>query len=230
MKWRSLPESRESGQVSSLQELFAGRKALVARYVPQEVQAVHARVVAELKQERRPELQLGMMAPAFELPDQRGQLVRSSELLPFGRLVISFFRGRWCPFCVGQLEAMNAIYAEMGRLPASLVAVSPQTVHQNSLMADQHRLRFPLLSDGENKLARQFGLVYHVPDDQRQIYQRAFINLPFVNGEPSWELPIPATYILDRDHRILYAASNPDYTERPEPSELLRLLSELESG
>jgi peroxiredoxin len=226
MKWRSLPES-QAVEVSSLRELFAERKALMARYLPPEVQAVHARVVQELKQAARRELQPGMIAPGFALPDQRGEMVRSSERLASGRLVICFFRGRWCPFCVGQLEAMNAVSREIGRWAASLVAISPQTVHQSSLMADQHRLRFPLLSDAGNGVARQFGLVYCVPDDQQQIYRRAFINLPFVNGEPAWELPIPATYILNRDHRIIYAASNPDYSERPEPGELLGVLARL---
>jgi peroxiredoxin len=78
-----------------------------------------------------------------------------------------------------------------------------------------------LLSDVGNKLARQFGLVYRVPDDQQAIYRRAFVNLPFANGDDSWELPIPATYILDRDGTVLYASANEDYTERPEPAEIL---------
>lgn len=229
MKWRSLPESQPGAGRLSLEELYAQRKALIARYVPQQVEAVHAQVIAELKQGSagRRELAPGMQAPVFELADQRGQMVRSSELLGSGRLIVTFFRGRWCPFCVGQLEAMNAIYTELGLAGAAFVAISPQTIHQSSLMAEQHGLRFPLLSDRENQLARQFGLVYQVPGEQRQIYQRAFVNLPFVNGDSSWELPIPATYVLGRDHRILYAASDPDYTKRPEPSELLRRLAEL---
>ena len=104
---------------------------------------------------------------------------------------------------------------------ASLLAISPQTVQQSFFMVDQHKLRFPLLSDAGNKLARQFGLVYRVPEEQQAIYRRAFINLPFANGDDSWELPIPATFILDRDGTVLYAAANEDYTERPEPSEIL---------
>jgi peroxiredoxin len=88
-------------------------------------------------------------------------------------------------------------------------------------MADQHKLRFPLLSDSGNKVARQFGLVYRVPEDQEAIYRRAFVNLPFANGDDSWELPIPATCILDRDGTVLYASADEDYTERPEPAEIL---------
>jgi len=86
-------------------------------------------------------------------------------------------------------------------------------------------LRFPLLSDTGNKVARQFGLVYRVPDDQEAIYRRAFVNLPFANGDESWELPIPATFILERDGTVVYASANEDYTERPEPSEILHRLA-----
>jgi peroxiredoxin len=96
-------------------------------------------------------------------------------------------------------------------------------------MADQHHLRFPLLSDTANKVARQFGLVYRVPEYQQEIYQRAFVNLPFANGDSSWELPIPAVYVLDRDSTILHASVNPDYTERPEPAEILRVVSAKEA-
>src|SRR5258708_3526117 len=141
-------------------------------------------------------LQPGNAAPDFELPDQDGKTVRSSELLAKGPLVLCFIRGRWCPFCVGQMEAMNAIVSEIEKLGAALVAISPQTQHQSSLMAEQHQLRFPLLSDAGNNVARQFGLVYQVPEYQQEVYRRVFVKLPFVNGDESWELPIPATYIL----------------------------------
>ena len=121
------------------------------------------------------------------------------QLLSKGRLVICFFRGRWDPFCCGQLEAMNRILPEIEGTGASLVAISPQTVKHSFFMADQHKLRFRLLSDAGNQVARQFGLVYRVPDGQQAIYRRSFINLPFTNGDESWELPIPGTYILESD-------------------------------
>jgi peroxiredoxin len=93
-------------------------------------------------------------------------------------------------------------------------------------MHDQHKLRFPLLADGGNKVARQFGLTYRVPEAQESVYRRAFVNLPFTNGDESWELPVPATYILDRDGTILYASANEDYTQRPEPSDIVTFLRE----
>jgi AhpC/TSA family protein len=162
------------------------------------------------------------------------------------------------------MEAMNAIVSELGQLGASLVAISPQTVHQSFLMADQHKLQFPLLSDAGNQVARQFGLVYRVPEYQQEVYRRVFVNLPFVNGDNSWELPIPATYILSdkglnheghqgtrsntaregthstpsqesvaqgrlRATQVLFASANPDYTDRPEPADLLARIPQLSS-
>ena len=229
MKWRSLEESGAHTNTRSLREIYSERKELIAKYVPAEVQAIHARVVDELTQSGITERALPSTskAPEFELPDHNGKLVRSSELLANGRLVICFFRGRWCPFCVGQMEAMNVIVPQLEELHASLVAISPQTVQQSYFMADQHKLRFPLLSDAGNTVARQFGLVYRVPDYQQEIYRRVFVNLPFVNGDDSWELPIPATYVLDHDHTLLYASADPDYMDRPEPGDIVQFLSQI---
>jgi peroxiredoxin len=138
--------------------------------------------------------------------------------------VICFIRGRWCPFCVGQMEGMNLVAPEIVLAGATLITISPQTVKQSFFMHDQHKLRFPLLSDAGNQVARQFGLTYHVPELQQAVYRRTFVNLPFTNGDDSWELPIPATYILHRDGTILYASANEDYAERPEPAEIVSLL------
>lgn len=226
MKWRSLEESTAGPDTRSLREQFAERKELIARYVPAETQAVHRRVIADLKADgiESRALSVGAKAPQFELQDHNGKPVRSLDLLARGSLVICFIRGRWCPFCVGQLEAMNQVLNQVKGAGANLIAISPQTVKQSFFMADQHKLRFPLLSDAHNEVARQFGLVYRVPEDQRAIYQRAFINLPFANGDDTWELPVPATYALDRQGIVRYASVNADYSERPEPAEILETL------
>jgi peroxiredoxin len=226
MKWRSLEESGPSTDIRPLREIFAERKELIAKYVPAETQAIHARAISELKQSGILDcvLPIGAQAPAFELKDHNSKSISSRDLLTKGRLIICFIRGRWCPFCVGQLEAMNLILSEIQDAGASLVAISPQTVQQSFFMVDQHKLRFPLLSDADNQIARQFGLAYRVPDYQQSIYQRAMVNLPFANGDDSWQLPMPATYILDRDHTVLYGAADPDYAERPEPAQILQNL------
>ena len=223
MKWRSLQEFQACPDLRYLREQFAERKDLIAKYVPGDVQAVHARTVAALKEQELAANALGIggRTAAFKLPDHNGKLISSTELLSKGRLVICFIRGRWCPFCVGQMEAMSAVAAQIDAAGASLVAISPQTEKQAYFMHDQHKLAFPLLVDAHNEIARRFGLVYRVPEEQQAIYRRTFVNLPFVNGEDSWELPIPATYVIDRDGTILFASANEDYTERPEPLEIL---------
>ncbi len=226
MKWRSLEESSPEIETRPLRQIFAERKELIAKYVPVETHAVHARAVADLKQQRLAEniLCVGGKTPEFQLQDQDGKSVHSSDLLAKGRLVLCFVRGRWCPFCVGQMEAMNLILPEIEQAGATLAAISPQTVQQSFFMRDQHKLRFRLLADAGNKVARQFGLTYRFPDEQRALYRRALVNLLFVNGDDSWELPIPATYVIDRDGAILYASANEDYTERPEPADIVRFL------
>jgi peroxiredoxin len=226
MKWRSLAESDSQTDQRPLQQIFAERKELIAKYVPPDVQAVHARTVATLKQQglatKAPGI--GAKAPPFEIPDHNGKLVSSAELLSKGRLVICFIRGRWCPFCVGQMEAMNSVAAQIKTAGASLIAISPQTEKQAYFMHDQHKLTFPLLVDAHNEVARHFGLVYRVPQEQQAIYRRTFVNLPFVDGDDSWELPIPATYGIDRNGTIFFAYANGDYTERPDPLEILSQL------
>jgi peroxiredoxin len=226
MKWRSLEESFPGTDTRRLREIYVERKELIAKYVPAETQAIHAQAVAELKQRNLAAniLPVGAKVPSFELQDHNGKVIRSSDLLTHGRLVLCFIRGRWCPFCVGQMEAMNLIVPQLEQAGATLAAISPQTVKQSFFMHDQHKLRFPLLSDTGNKVARQFGLTYRVPAAQEAIYRRAFVNLPFTNGDDSWELPIPATFIVDRDGTILYASANEDYTDRPEPTEILNSL------
>ena len=192
-----------------------------------ETQAVHARVIAELKGNHlaASALALGAKTSPFELNDHNGKPVSSIDLLSRSRLVICFFRGRWCPSVLRQLEAMNLILPRSSRPEHHLIAISPQTVQQSFFMVDQHKLRFPFVERRGNTVARQFGLVYRVPDDQQAIYRRAFVNLPFANGDDSWELPIPATFILDRDGTVLYASADEDYTERPEPAEILAQLA-----
>jgi peroxiredoxin len=229
MKWRSLQESGSYSDVRPLREIFAERKELIAKYVPADVQAVHARAVEALKAQAIVASALrtfgvGVKAPSFELPDLNGKLVSSASLLAKGRLVLSFIRGRWCPFCVGQMEAMNYVAAEIVAAGASLVAVSPQTEKQSYFMHDQHKLAFPLLVDAHNDFARRLGLVYRVSGEQQALYRSTFVNLPFTNGDPSWELPIPATFVIDRDGTILFASANEDYMDRPEPLEILAVV------
>jgi peroxiredoxin len=226
MKWRSLPEAGLYGDTRPLRQILTERKEAIAKYVPADVLAVHTRTVTWLRDQGIASSALGVsaLAPAFELAGHDGRRVSSTELLAKGRLVMCFIRGRWCPFCVGQMEAMNYVAAQIAAAGASLVAISPQTEKQAYFMRDQHKLTFPLLVDTHNAVARQFGLVYRVPDEQQGLYRSTFVNLPFANGDASWELAIPATYVIERDGMILFSSANEDYTDRPEPLEILGVL------
>ncbi|MBI3478639.1 MAG: AhpC/TSA family protein [Acidobacteria bacterium] len=226
MKWRSLQEANPGSDLRPLREQYAERKELIAKYVPADVQAVHERTVSALKAQgfAAKALGVGAKTPAFELSDHNGKRVLYSDLLSRGRLVISFIRGRWCPFCVGQMESMSAIAEQIQAAGGSLVAISPQTEKQAFFMHDQHKLRFPILVDTHNAVAHLFGLAYRVPDEQQAMYRSTFVNLPFVNGDNSWELPIPATYVITSNGNILFAAPNENYMERPEPLDILALL------
>jgi peroxiredoxin len=169
-------------------------------------------------------LPVGALAPEFALNDATGRLVRSADLLALGPLVVKFFRGRWCPYCVTELEAWRDLYGALRERGALMVAIGPQTQRQSDFMAGQHRLPFPVLSDPGCALAGQFGLAYTVPDYHRDYYLSILVNIPFVNGEPSWRLAVPATYVIAQDRKILLAEAHADFRVRPEPEEALAVV------
>ena len=166
-------------------------------------------------------LPVGAAAPEFALNDASGRLVGSADLLALGPLVVKFFRGRWCPYCVTELEAWRELHPQLREAGALLVAVSPQTSRQSDFMAGQHKLPFPILADEGCAVAGQFGLAYTAPDYMRDYYRSILVNIPFLNGENSWRLPLPATFVLDRDRTVLYAQAYADHRVRPEPEEAL---------
>jgi peroxiredoxin len=166
-------------------------------------------------------LPVGALAPSFDLPDATGRSVRSQDLLALGPLVVKFFRGRWCPYCVTELEAWRDLYPQLREHEALLVAIGPQTAKQSDFMIGQHRLPFPVLRDQECQLAEEFGLAYTLPEYMRELYQSVMVNIPFVNGEASWRLPIPATYVIGKDGKVLFAEAHADFRVRPEPEEVL---------
>jgi len=169
-------------------------------------------------------LPVGAVAPEFALPDFSGRLVRSADLLALGPLVIDFFRGRWCPYCVTELEAWRDLYSPLRERGALVVGISPQTQRQSDFTASQHTIPFPLLTDAGCAVAEQFGVAWTVPPYLRNYYRGILLNIPFINGEESWKLPLPATYLVDQNGRIVYAEAHADFRVRPEPEEVLRSL------
>jgi peroxiredoxin len=170
-------------------------------------------------------LKAGDHAPAFELPDGDGMLWRSEDLLRSGPLAIVFFRGRWCAYCNAQLNALQEIHSRIAAAGASLVAISPQTQKHSYMTRDMHKLRFPVLSDAGNQVARKFGLVYRLSPELQAMYESIMTKLPGYNGDQSWELPLAATYIVQPDGKISWSRIDADWRRRPEPEELLRVLN-----
>jgi peroxiredoxin len=169
-------------------------------------------------------LPVGSLAPAFALRDSNGRIVMSDDLLALGSLVVKFFRGRWCPYCMTELETWRDLYRRLRERGALMLAIGPQTERQSDFMVGHHGLPFPVLSDPGNKFAEQFGLVYTIPEYHRAYYKSILVNIPFVNGEESWRLPVPATYVIGRDRKVLFAEAHADFRVRPEPEEVLALL------
>ena len=181
-------------------------------------------------------LPLGAPAPAFELPDAAtGKPIRSTDLLALGPLVIDFFRGRWCPYCVTELETWRELYAAVRQTGALLIAISPQTARQNSFAVEQHHLPFPLVSDRNAQLAEKFGIAYTIPPAARSYFRSILVNIPFANSglsydtapDPAWRLPLPATFLLRQDGTVAFAEAHADFRVRPEPADVLAALRSL---
>jgi peroxiredoxin len=169
-------------------------------------------------------LKIGDLAPSFELPDGDGMLWRSDDLLLNGPLVIVFYRGRWCAYCNAQLAALQEVHPQIAEARASLIAISPQTQKHSYMTRDMHKLRFPVLSDQGNQVAKKFGLVYRLSPEMQAMYESIMTKLPGYNGDQSWELPLAATYIVQADGKISYARLDADWRHRPEPEEILRIV------
>jgi peroxiredoxin len=169
-------------------------------------------------------LKVGQTAPEFALNDASGRQVRSADLLALGPLLIKFFRGRWCPYCVTELEAWRDLYPKLRDAGALMIAVSPQTSRQSDFMIGQHMLPFPILADPSCELAEHFGLAFEIPQYLQEYYRTILVNIPFINGDNSWRLVMPGTFVLAQDRTVLFAEAHADFRVRPEPEEALRVL------
>lgn len=194
--------------------------------VPPSVIATMRRATAELiaSGAAGKALKAGDKAPAFALNDPDGNPVSSAALLAEGPLVVSFYRGVWCPYCNMELQALQEALPAFRALGANLVAISPQTAVNSRKSVRQNALDFPILSDAHNDVAAAFGLRFALPDYLVELYKSLKNDLPAFNADPSWTLPMPARYVIGQDGTILYAEVNPDYTRRPEPEDMLPAL------
>jgi len=175
-------------------------------------------------------LRKGDRAPDFTLPDVEGELVQLSDLLKRGPVVLSFYRGHWCPFCSLELQSLQHALSLIEELGATLVAVSPETPKYVRCAKEEKRLSFEVLSDVGSEVGRQFGIVYRVQDDLRETFAKFGIELSEYNDDESFELPVPATYIIGPDRTIHSAFVDPDYTRRLDPIEIVATLRRLKKA
>ncbi len=163
-------------------------------------------------------LGVGAKAPDFSLPEARGGVVSLSTLTAKGPVVVTFYRGGWCPFCDLQLRAYQSVLPEMVRLGGQLVAISPQTPGYSLSDVEKKELTFPVLSDVRNRIAREYGLVFQLSEPWKELQIKFGNVIPQFNGDDSWELPMPGTFVVDRSRVVRLSHVDPDYTERLEPS------------
>ena len=172
-------------------------------------------------------LGVGDRAPDFVLPDVDGGEVRLSDVLQGGPVVLTFYRGAWCPYCNTSLRGFQAELGEVMDAGGYLIAVSPQAELGSEEMATTNALSFPVLSDVGNRVSRAYGLVFQVDEETKAQYQAVGIDLPAVNGVDAWELPVPATYVIGTDGVIRSAFVEADYTQRADPRDVIDALRQL---
>ncbi|SDR48719.1 Peroxiredoxin [Paraburkholderia fungorum] len=193
---------------------------------PPEIHPVMERATAELiaSGQAGRAIKAGDRAPHFNLKDQNGNDVSSAALLVKGPLVVTFYRGVWCPYCNIELQAINEVLPQIQAYGANVVAISPQTAVNSRKSVRTNELGFPVLSDVNGQTGADFGLRFALPDYLVELYRNLKNDLPAFNNDPGWTLPMPARYVIGQDGIVLYSEVNPDYTRRPDPSDMFPVL------
>lgn len=171
-------------------------------------------------------LKEGDILPSFALPDVSGNTVNSEELLARGPLIISFYRGGWCPYCSLELKALQEILPEIKDLGASLIAITPETPDNSLTTIQKNELTFEVLSDVGNKVAKLFGVGYDLSDKAKQMFDLIGLDLTTFNGNAKLRLPLPGTFVVNANGKVIKSFAAADHTQRLEPSEVLAALRE----
>lgn len=171
----------------------------------------------------------GTVAPDFTLPNSTGEEITLYEELKNGPVVITFYRGSWCPYCNMELRAYQRILGDIHAAGAELIAISPQTPDNSLNMQEKNELQFHVLSDVGNTIANRYDLVFTMPDYLVNGYKQMNLNIAAHNGDETWSLPVPATFVIDQNKTIRFAYVNPDYTKRADPDDVLRAVRALKA-
>jgi peroxiredoxin len=210
----------------ALQDRLDAFKAGFKAGKPPEIHPIMERATAELAASGQAgrAIKAGDRAPQFTLKDQNANDVSSADLLAQGPLVVTFYRGGWCPYGNLELRAINEVLREIRAHGANVVAISPQTLVNSRKSVRENRLSFPVLSDVGGETSAAFGLRFRLPEYLIDLYGLLENDLAAFNDDPSWALPMPARYVIGRDGVVLYSEVNPDYTRRPDPSDMFPVL------
>ncbi|GAA0397007.1 peroxiredoxin-like family protein [Cocleimonas flava] len=166
-------------------------------------------------------LKTGDKIPEFSLPNQNNVVSSITERLDASMLVITFYRGGWCPYCNFELNAFQKMIPEFEAAGAKLIAISPEVPDHSLSTQQKHDLSFDILYDKGNEISKEFGLVFTLPQEIRSIYDTFGIDVVDHNGDDTFELPLPATYVVNQAGEIVYDFVDPDYTKRSEPADVL---------
>ena len=214
----------------SLKNEIEDLKAKCLPQVPDKIKESMRKAEENLRKLRLAERALGTgdIAVDFTLPNAKGEPVSSEALRKDGPVVLSFYRGSWCPYCNLELKALQDVHAEIRALGASLVAISPQLPDETMSTTENTHLEFEVLSDVNSEIADQYGLTFSLAEELRPIYKKWGADVATVNDDPDWKLPLPATYVIDQDGKIVNSFADEDYSKRLEPDEILDSLRELQ--
>lgn len=197
--------------------------------VPSDTLAIMAQATEQLKHDGIDDnsLKTGDIAPVFSLPNHEGDVRSLYALLSESVVVLSFYRGGWCPYCNLELNVLQQVLPQIEAQGARLLAISPELPDKSLSTREKNDLSFDVLYDEGNKVAESFGLAFTLPESLRPIYDKFGIDVPGYNGDDTFRLPIPATYIIGQDGQILFHFVDPDYTRRLEPAVILDRLSRI---
>ncbi|WP_225821813.1 peroxiredoxin-like family protein [Streptomyces naphthomycinicus] len=198
--------------------------------IPAEVREVMRRAGRELADSGQADraLAVGARAPRFSLPSATRRTVALDDLLADGPVVLTFYRGAWCPYCNIALRSLQQHHEAITARGARLAAVSPQIPDESLTLTEKHALAFDVLSDIGSDTAKQYGLAFDLPDDLAAVYDTLGFDLQRVNGGHPRTLPLPATYVIDRAGTIRWAFVDTDYATRAEPAGILAALDALD--
>lgn len=229
---QTAPETIQTKQqdMTTLQSQLAAKKAQYADRWSPETLAMHENGIAVVEQTdiTKKALQVGEKAPGFTLKNHVDKEINLYEILENDYVVLTWYRGGWCPYCNLTLHALQAALPGLKAQNATLLALTPEVPDQSLSTAEKHNLEFEVLSDLHNEVGKKFGVVFKLEEQVAKVYQNGF-NLHAYNGDDSDELPLAATYIIGKDGLVKWAFLDADYRNRAEPDDIVAELKKLNS-